>query len=217
MLSYKNNKQTGTGTVLVKGKGNYTGSIELAFAITEKALTSSDITVRVPDIPYVGKPNKYQSSPIVTDSDGGVLVKNKDYAIEAYSAEETPLDKESNPKEGSVITVTIKGKGSYTGTVEATYTLKGISIAQASIKIAPKSYTGKPVPIEKADIVSATIKTGKTQTALKFGTDYEIAAYSNNLQKGTATVTFRGIGKYSGEKKVQFKIEASAISGKSES
>ncbi|MDE7207379.1 MAG: Ig-like domain-containing protein, partial [Lachnospiraceae bacterium] len=210
-LSYKNHKKTGTGIIKIKGKGSYTGQIEIPYRITEKDLTDTDITIRVPDVPYTGKANKYQSNPVLTDIDGGVLAKNKDYTIEAYAVGSATLDKKSNPEEGTVITVTIKGKGNYTGTVEAAYTLKGISFAQAAIKVEPQFYTGNPVTIDAADIISATIKTGKTQTSLQLGKDYEIAAYSNNLKKGTATVILKGVGDYSGEKAVKFKINCAQI------
>lgn len=210
-LSYKNNKKIGTGIVNVKGKGNYTGRFEIPFQITTKDLTDVGISIRVPDVPYTEKPNQYQSNPVLTDIDGGVLTKNKDYTIEAYYARETVLDKKSSPKEGTVITVTIKGTGSYTGTVNKTYTLRGIDLSKAAIKVKSKPYTGNPVTIEASDIISATINTGKTKTNLKMGTDYEIADYSNNLKKGTATVTFKGIGAYAGEKTVKFKIDFAKI------
>ncbi len=215
-LSYKNNKQTGTGSVIIKGRGNYTGSLTMSFKITTKELTSPDIAIRVPNAAYSGKPNQYQSNPVITDSDGGILVKNKDYTIEAYSAGTKKLDKTSNPKEGTVITVTLKGIGSYAGTVKVTYTLKGISLSKAAIKIAPQSYTGRRVEIKASDITSATIKDGKAKKTLKLGTDYEIAAYRNNIKKGTATVIFKGIGDYAGEKAVTFKIMPTVITGRNE-
>jgi len=210
-LSYKNNKRTGTGIIKIKGKGSYTGNIEIPFQITSKALTDADITVRIPDVPYTGKPNKYRSSPVLTDIDGGVLKKNKDYIIEAYYDGKTVLDKKSSPNNGTEITVMIKGIGNYTGAVEGTYTVRGSDFSRASVKVAPKLYTGNLVTIKVSDILSATVKTGKTETALKLGTDYEIAAYSNNLKKGTATVTFKGIGAYAGEKTVKFKINSAKI------
>ncbi len=210
-ISYKNNKKAGTGTIVIKGKGNYTGNLEIPFRITVKDLTSPNITVRVPNVPYTGKPNKYQSALVLTDSDGGILAKNKDYTVEAYYMGKTVLDKKSNPKEGAEITVIIKGKGNYTGTIETSYSVKGIDFSKADIKVTAKRYTGSSVIIKSDDIISANIKTGKTKTALKFGTDYEIAAYSNNLKKGTATVTFKGIGAYAGEKTVKFKINSAQV------
>lgn len=213
-LSYKNNKQTGTAAITIKGLGNYTGSLTMPFQITAKELTSPDLAIRVPNVAYSGKPNQYQSNPVLTDSDGGILVKNKDYTIEGYCVGTKKLVKSSNPMEGTAITVTLKGTGGYTGTVKATYTLKGTSLSKAVIKIAPQAYTGNHVMIKASDITSATIKDGKAKKTLKLGTDYEIVAYRNNIKKGTATVIFKGIGDYAGEKKVQFKILPTAITGK---
>ena len=211
-LSYKNNKKTGTGVLKIKGKGSYKGQLSIPFQILDKDLTSKDLTIRVPNVAYTAKANRYQSNPVLTDSDGGVLVKNKDYVIEAYHIGNTILDNKSHPEEGSEITVTIKGKGSYTGTVQETYTVKGINFSQAVIKVGTKPYTGYPVTIKASDITKAVIKSGKIQTPLKLGTDYEIVAYSNNLKKGTASVTFKGIGNYAGEKTVKFKIQSARVS-----
>ena len=210
-LSYKNNKKTGIGTMIIKGKGNYTGQLKLPFNITTKALTSTNLTIRVPNVPYIGKRNKYQSKPIITDNDGGLLILNKDYTIEAYHMGNMLLDKTSNPQEGALITVTIKGKGNYTGIVEAVYELRGSRFSQAVIQIAPKSYTGNPVELNVSDIILATIKTGKHKTLLQYGIDYEIVDYKNNIKKGTATVVFKGKGAYAGEKTVRFKITAAEI------
>lgn len=210
-LSYKNNKKTGTGLLKIKGKGNYKGQLSIPFHILDKELTSKELTVRIPDVPYTVKAGRYQSNPVLTDSDGGVLIKNRDYVIESYHAGNTLLDNRSHPEEGTVITVTIKGKGSYTGTVQGTYVVRGIDFSRAVIKTGAKPYTGTPVTIKASDITKAVIRTGKTQTPLKLGTDYEIAAYSNNLKKGTASVTFKGIGAYAGEKTVKFKIQSARI------
>ena len=42
--------------------------------------------------------------------------------------------------------------------------------------------------------------------SLKMGEDYELVAYSNNINKGTATAVIRGKGDYSGTKAIKFKI-----------
>ena len=51
-----------------------------------------------------------------------------------------------------------------------------------------------------------TVKIGAT--TLKYGTDYEIVAdsYTNNIKKGTASVTIVGKGEYGGMKQAKFKI-----------
>lgn len=50
---------------------------------------------------------------------------------------------------------------------------------------------------------SVTIKDGSDK--LKIGTDYRIS-FENNKEIGTATITITGIGKYTGTKKINFKI-----------
>lgn len=213
-VSYKNNKKTGAAAVVIKGKGAYKGSLTVPFIITAKSLESSDISVRVPDKPYVGRAGKYKSKPIITDGDGMILQANKDYVVESYTINNgTPLDNKSNPDNGTIITVKIKGKGAYTGSIAVSYRLQGVDFSKAQIKIQTKDYTGSAVEITDKDITKAVIKRGKINQTLVLGQDYEIAAYYNNVWKGTATVVFRGIGDYSGEKSVKFRIGAWSFLG----
>lgn len=211
-ISYKNNKKVGANAwITIKGKGNYKGTLSLPFTVTTKSLESTDISIRVPDMPYTGRANKYQSKPIITDKDGKKLILNKDYTIDGYSAEGLSLGKWSNPENNTKITVTISGKGYYTGEATAVYYVKGMKFSTANIKISPKSYTGKEVKIGAQDISSATIKSGKIKKELVLGKDYEIVSYQNNIKKGTATVVFRGKGEYAGDKVVKFKIKSTNI------
>jgi DNA-binding protein len=210
-IAYKNNKKVGNASIVIKGKGNYSGSVTIPFTITTKDITSSDLDIRVPDVPYTGKANKYQSKPVITDIDGNKLALNKDYKVENYSIQGSVLDKKSIPENGSEITVTIQGKGNYRGTIALKYEIRGINFASAAIKVNSKSYTGMAVTIDEKDIISATIKNGKTATELTYGKDYDIAGYTNNVKKGTATVIFRGKGDYAGEKAVKFKINTNVI------
>ena len=61
------------------------------------------------------------------------------------------------------------------------------------------------VTLDANDILQSTIN--KTEE-LQFGTDFVVESYSNNFNKGSAKVTFRGIGDYGGSKTVSFKIIA---------
>ena len=98
------------------------------------------------------------------------LVSGTDYSV-AYA---------NNTKAGTA-TVTITGKGNYTGTKSATFKISPAAISGAAISgLAAKTYTGKALtqtPVVK--IGSATLKTG---------TDYTVS-YKNNVNAGTATVT----------------------------
>ncbi len=73
-----------------------------------------------------------------------------------------------------------------------------VSVSKLSFgKIADQAYTGKAV---KPDVVVKY--SGKT---LRKGTDYTLV-YKNNKKLGTATVTVKGKGNYTGTKKLTFRI-----------
>ncbi len=76
-------------------------------------------------------------------------------------------------------------------------------ISKASVsKIATQPYTGKPVK------PTPVVKWGKTK--LKRGTHYTLS-YANNTAAGTATITIRGKGSYTGTKKVSFRIVSPSV------
>ena len=78
-----------------------------------------------------------------------------------------------------------------------------VGISFCEITVGNKTWTGKalkPVPV---------VKYGD-KTLVK-GTDYTVS-YKNNTKVGTATVTVKGIGNYTGSKKVTFKIKPKATS-----
>ena len=107
------------------------------------------------------------------------------------------------------VTTTISGNGNYTGTVIGEYRIVKQSIGSASVKAAAKVYTGSEVKLEGGDI---TVTIGKNPP-LVMGEDYEIVedSYVKNINKGTASVTIRGIGNYGGTKVVKFKITAKSL------
>ncbi|MCD8039025.1 MAG: hypothetical protein LUE96_08075 [Lachnospiraceae bacterium] len=100
-------------------------------------------------------------------------------------------------------------KISYTGDADATYRIieKSADISKAKITIAAKEYTGSAVTLEKDDFTTFTLG----GTPLTLGTDYEIVSYTNNVKKGTASVTVRGINSCGGMKTVKFKIGAKVL------
>ena len=99
-VSYKNNVNVGTATVVIAGKGNYCGTKEATFKITPKALPQPSLSAT--SFVYDGK----AKTPSVTVKDGSKsLIKDKDYSI-SYA---------NNTGIGTA-KVTITGKGNYSGT-----------------------------------------------------------------------------------------------------
>ncbi len=115
---------------------------------------------------------------------------------------------------GAFIKAQYKLSGYYSGFYSVTYRVADSKISSAKAAIADVTYTGAFIEFDPAsdkfanDFVIYVGKYKNTGTILKYGTDYEIVpgSYANNNKKGTATVVIKGIGKYSGTKKVSFKI-----------
>ncbi|MCR4711626.1 MAG: leucine-rich repeat protein [Clostridia bacterium] len=104
-------------------------------------------------------------------------------------------------------TVTITGKGNYTGSVKKTFKITPVDLAAAASKTtvsgvqASYPYTGaaqKPAPTVKATA-------GNKARTLKAGTDYTVK-YTANTAVGQATLTITGKGNYTGTLKKTFKI-----------
>ncbi|MCD8038470.1 MAG: hypothetical protein LUE96_05225, partial [Lachnospiraceae bacterium] len=199
-VSCKKNKTVGeTATLVIKGKGNFTGSIDGTFKVEAKAL--NEVTLLAPDVVYSDKANKYQSKLVLVDTDGKTLKAGTDYEKTiVYTSGGATLDSTSKPSVGDGITVTVSGKGAYTGDADAMYRIieKSADIAKAKITIAAKEYTGSAVTLENGDFTTFTL--GGTSLTEN---DFEIVSYTNNVKKGTASVTVRGINNYGGMKTVK--------------
>ena len=119
-------------------------------------------------------------------------------------------------KAGTKLRVTVTertdGKGNFTGSVTAEYQMipSTGNLKSVKVKVYDQIYTGQEVKLSAEDFQYVTLN----GTDLTYGTDYEIVegSYVNNIKKGTAKVTIRGIGKYyGGTKVVSFKIGARSL------
>lgn len=215
-VSYKNNKALTTAAtkakpqVIVTGKGNFSDKLTADFEITARELTSGGITMTAKDVVATDKPGKWKSAPVLVDSDGKVLKAGTDYdkqIIYYASGSSEPLKDTDVVNAGTVIKAVATGMGSYTGEIDTEYRVVKKDIAKASVKVAAKTYTGKPVTLSDAEL-TVTFKNEPLTSA-----DYEIdtATYKNNLKKGKATVVIRGKGDFGGTKTVSFTIGAKGI------
>jgi len=192
-VSYKGNAKLGnTAKVIVKGKGNYSGSASADFQIKGKALNEKDMKILVPDV-VIGK------KPVVTiyDANGKKLSSGSDY--------EAAIDQTKH-------TVTITGgkNGCYTGNVIKTYKEMPADKVITSVKLNknaggfPKdynAYTGKEITLKNEWL---TVKAKNTVLPSNGFT----LSYMSNVEKGTATVIVQGKNGYSGIKTMTFQIKA---------
>lgn len=180
-VSFKNNVNIGTATVIITGKGNFEGNKEITFKITEP----SDISVdEIADQTYTGSALKPE---VVVKAGTKVLKKSVDYYV--YYRDNTNV---------GTATAKITGRGNYKGSYTTTFKIVPCAISQVTIReIADKTYSGKKI--------EPYIKLTYKNKSLKRGTDYTVS-YDNNIDVGTATATITGIGNFMGTTAVSFKI-----------
>ncbi|MBR5800853.1 MAG: InlB B-repeat-containing protein [Lachnospiraceae bacterium] len=206
-VKYSKNTNAGTATVTVTGKGFYSGSIVQQFEISPlniSAGSAEDVTLT-----YNGKVQKGKTK--VTFSLGGkeiVLEEGVDYTILYPGTDSTLEDYDENAfKEVSDIayTAVVQGKGNYEGSITFGQTIieRTLISKVTAGEVSAKKYTGK-------DICPKVTLTYKKKT-LKEGVDYTLS-YENNVNTGTATILVTGIGIYTGEKTVNFKITGTSLS-----
>jgi len=93
-------------------------------------------------------------------------------------------------------TVTVTGKGNYTGSKIVTFFIR-VPLSMCKFTVKSQVYTGKAIK------AAVTVKYGK-KTLYPY-TDYE-HTYKNNKNVGAATVTLKGTGEYTGTKTLTFNI-----------
>lgn len=197
---YQNNINAGTGTVLVRGNGEYKGELTQTFTITQKPVKKLKILTGS----IAGAATKQAASDAVYVYDGAKrLVEGTDYEL----SEPQPVKNKTD-----VVQITITGKeaGNYGGQSAA----KKINVYEAGTQlITPECvtldktsvpYTGKAIN----DIKVTVTVGGSTLDPKK---DYKVQ-YQNNKDAGTAYITVTGKGKtYKGAVVVPFTITPETI------
>ena len=156
------------------------------YAVENNIPVSTFVIAPIPNQTYTGSEIK----PVLSVSvSGKALEENTDFSVK-YT---------DNINVGTA-KVTVKGKDIYKAlTSVAAFTIITRSIAQVSVaEIPAQNYTGEAV------LPALTLTFGNQ--ILKEGVDYT-AEYKNNVQTGTATVTVKGLGNWSGSTDVSFSIE----------
>lgn len=197
-VKYKNNIKANAGTnssnvptVIVTGKGNYTGKESATFTILQKDL--KDASVSADDIFAVSN-GKVQKPRVVVKDNKQTLKEGRDYYIQGTAGYDSP---------GTYL-LTLIGTGNYTGSRQVKYTISTNSlISKAKVsKIPAQTYTGREIT------PAVTVK--HNDRILLENEDY-LVTYENNIKVGTATVIIKGIHDYSGQKKITFQIEGIPI------
>lgn len=132
---YYDNINVGTARVRIKSKGNtYAGEVYKTFTIKAKSIEDMDAKLSFTEVDCSGQEQK----PEVTIEG---LEKGKDFEV-----------KYSNNIEPGKATVTITGKGNYTGTIEKEFTIVGANITKVTgLKASNRTSTGLKLAWNKVE------------------------------------------------------------------
>ena len=185
-LRYHDNVNAGTGKILVKGIGNFTGSHELSFPIARCDIASAQVAP-VSAQSYTG--TAIEPRPEVRLGER-VLVKDSDYKI-SYRHNTTPGHAQ----------FLIAGRGNFTGSLSSDFEI----VASSEFSIAPissVSYTG--------DTIEPPVTVYAGTARLVEGKDY-VVSYRDNVNVGKGRVTVTGLGNYTGQKEAEFPIVGKSL------
>ncbi|MCM1553055.1 MAG: hypothetical protein NC092_10225 [Butyrivibrio sp.] len=216
-VKYSANKKATSGGAkfTVTGKGNYAKTYKGSYTIVQ--LDMKELKVDAVTAYTDMAAGKVKAT--VRDAEGNIL-KASQYTISVYKDAEgkSLYDTKDKLKAGRIyVKASAKDTTNLKGETSLAEFSVGVNIAKANIaltktggKTLTKTYTGNAVTLEAKDL-TVTIKEDGTTKTLTLNNEFEIAAYSNNVGKGTATAVLKGIGNYSGTKTVKFKIVGKPI------
>lgn len=211
-VSYKNNVKAAdkniprkAPTIVIRGKGNYEGKIEKTFTIAPKNINDMHeenglnvYDVKIDDITVAFAADKARKPAVAAFWNGKKLVNKKDFTFDGtpYTAVGT-------------YPVTVTGNGNYTGERKISFTIaKAVPASSLTVnKIADYNYTGQEI--------RPTVIVTYQKAVLQRGLEYTVS-YEDNKEIGTASVVVKGMGRFAGVKRVNFKIKAPGALKKAE-
>ncbi len=142
----------------------------------------------------------------MTDPDGKKLT-TADYTLRYTSdaAGEHELTKTSQVNVGDDVYVFVEAKdtSSYRGHLDRSYHIYRYDLNKLAVTVAPKEYTGYAVTLDKSDLTWKAA--GKPAEDVTYEFD---DTYTNNVNKGAASVTVTGTGECVGTRKISYAVGA---------
>ncbi len=178
-LSWNNNLNAGTATVVITGIGNCYGTVQKTWQIQRRQLSASSFR-DLPATTYSGS----AQYPAVSVSTGYNLKRNVDYT----------LSWNNNLNAGTAAMV-ITGIGNYYGTVTKTWQIKPLPLSSMAISIPDVVFNNRA----QTPAISMSCN-GRNMPATVN------ASWADNKTSGTASVTLTGYGNLTGTRTVNFRV-----------
>ncbi len=191
-ITYSDNVDRGTATITITGTEDwYFGTKIVKFDIARELSSETAVRGVAAVYTYTGAAI---TPPVRVEDDGNLLVSGVDYDI-AYS---------ENVNAGTA-TITITGKGKYTGGTTASFKISPQQLGRARISpVSDQIYNGQ----EQNPPITVTAG----NTTLENGKDYSVV-YVNSAAPGMASVIVKGEGNYTGTQTVNYNIKVPEITG----
>ena len=126
-------KEAGTYTVVITGKGNYSGELTLTYTIKGKDISYYDVTLNKTSVKATGSSQK----PTITSVKyGSTALKSTDYSVSYQNSLGQTVTSMSAPGTYKVV---VTGKGGYSGSTYATFTITGdpqtVTLNKGNVKV----------------------------------------------------------------------------------
>ncbi len=213
-VSYSNNVKAGKGTILIKGCGEYTGTVKKSFTIQAMPVAETDVIVAFAGGKAEAAYAVSGAKPEITVTvDGVTLVAGKDYTVSYKNNKKLAKVAEVVAKKAP--TMVLKGKGNYKFTKNVTFDVVQMDIENLVV-------SAKDMTVGSKSLLSAPAVIDRNGKKLKVNKDYTVSYTVNGAEFDgktaeagtvvTVTVTAKEGGNYAGSKSTTYRVTNKDIS-----
>ena len=195
IVAYSNESKTvGTYSVVVIGVNNFSGTVQKSYKIVRLPITANNMMLSADSLIYNGAVQ--QPAVSVRAADGSAIPLDGSSTVAWSAASKYP----------GTYTVTVTGKGNFSGTATKEYKIakQPLDAARVTLYDTEFTYNGE------VQMPTVTVKAinGNTMTQDK---SYTVAYSGESKKPGTYTVTVKGTGYYYGTVTKTYKIDQQPV------
>ena len=210
-VQYENNVTPGTASVIITGRGNYSGEKKVSFQITGIPMSRVSVSGLQTSFPYTGSEVTQPGYTLTTSWNGAdrTLVEGVDYTVSYY-----------NNQNAGTASISFVGQGGFQGVLRRTYRINKIEMEAEKDQMEIDDLTASSLMDEEAQYTADYTKGGARPeptikingTTLTAGVDYTIRYRNNGSTGENGTMIITGKGGFKGTIKIPFAIRQKDLS-----